>query len=158
MNRHKKHYIKKRQNKPWVFHLYRINSRCNCKTNKDYKYYGGKGIQCKITEKELKKLWFRDKAFNLRQPSIDREDSTKDYTFDNCRFIELTKNITERNIRVCSKIVFQYDLSGNFIKEWKSCNQIERALNFRGNGHISQCCRNKLKTAYGFIWRYKDAD
>ena len=47
---------------------------------------------------DVEKLWFRDKAYNLKQPSMDRRDSDKHYTFNNCRFIEIAKN-TRRKAR-----------------------------------------------------------
>ena len=53
-----------------------------------------------------------------------------------------------------SKVVFQYDLNGNFIKEWPSTMEVERRLGF-ANTHISACCLGKLKQSYGFIWKYK---
>ena len=54
----------------------------------------------------------------------------------------------------CSKTVFQYDLDGNFIKEWQSVAEAQRQLNIN---HISMCCLNKRKTCGGFIWRYKES-
>lgn len=47
----------------------------------------------------------------------------------------------------------QYDLQGNFIKQWNSIKEIEIFYNCR---HISACCKGKRKTAKGFIWRYAD--
>lgn len=65
------------------------------------------------------------------------------------------KKITEA-IRIAnSKPVIQYDLDGNFIKEWSSLMEIERELGFN-HANISKCCLGKQKTAYGFIWRYAD--
>lgn len=55
-----------------------------------------------------------------------------------------------------SKPVLQYDLEGNFIKEWPSVMEIERTLNY-ANSNISACCLNKYKQAYGYIWKYKMA-
>lgn len=37
-------------------------------------------------------LWFRDKAYKMVKPSIDRKDANKNYTIDNCRYIELKEN------------------------------------------------------------------
>lgn len=53
----------------------------------------------------------------------------------------------------CSKPVLQYDLEGNFIKEFPSANEVERSLGFN-NGNISKCCRGKFKTMYGYYWKY----
>lgn len=55
-----------------------------------------------------------------------------------------------------SKPVLQYDLEGNFIKEWPSVMEIERTLNY-ANSNISACCLGKRKQAYGYIWKYKMA-
>lgn len=53
-----------------------------------------------------------------------------------------------------SKPVLQYDLQDNFIKEYPSIRQAERETGFN-QGHISECCNGKRKTAHGFKWRYK---
>ena len=60
---------------------------------------------------------------------------------------------TERVAEKLSKPVLQYDLEGNFIKEWKSTRECGR--NGFNHGHIADCCQGKLKTYKGFIWRYK---
>lgn len=52
-----------------------------------------------------------------------------------------------------AKQVGQYDLNGNYIATWKSLREIQRQLGF-DNSAISDCCRGKLKTAYGYLWRY----
>ena len=61
--------------------------------------YGGKGIKNYLTREALKILWFRDEAYNLKEPSIDRWDSKLSYTFDNCRFIEFRENCNWRKKR-----------------------------------------------------------
>ena len=69
---------------------------------------------------------------------------------------EWQKNVSEANKKRCSKPVIQYDLDGNFIKEWSSMHEIERELGF-DHANISACCKGKRKSAYGFIWKYKEA-
>jgi len=54
-----------------------------------------------------------------------------------------------------SKHIIQYDLEGNFIKEWANKRTIERELGY-GNGNISACCKGKNKTSYGYVWKYKE--
>lgn len=54
------------------------------------------------------------------------------------------------------KTVLQYDLSGNFIKEYDSA--VLAGLQFKknqANSSITRCCNNKANTAYGFIWQFK---
>ena len=50
--------------------------------------------------------------------------------------------------------VLQYDLKGNFIKEWKSQSEASRQLKINST-HICRCCKGGLKTAGKFIWKYK---
>lgn len=49
----------------------------------------------------------------------------------------------------------QLSLDGELINAWGSAHEIERQLGFN-NGSIIQCCKGKLKTAYGFRWEYAD--
>ena len=49
--------------------------------------------------------------------------------------------------------VNQYDLNGNFVKSWGSIKEAQKQY---GLINISECCRNKRKTAGGYIWRYAD--
>ena len=53
-----------------------------------------------------------------------------------------------------NKKVLQYDLNGNFIKEWEGVSYLCKNKNY-SQGNISACCRNERKNAYGFIWKYK---
>lgn len=55
----------------------------------------------------------------------------------------------------CSKTIVQYSINGEFIKEWPSSMEIQRVLGYL-NSNISRCCRGDRKTAYKFIWKYKE--
>jgi hypothetical protein len=50
--------------------------------------------------------------------------------------------------------IVQHTIEGEFIREWESATTAGRELGIN-NSRISECCRGKLKTAGGFIWRYK---
>lgn len=146
-----------RKNNPWYSIYCDIKTRCNNLNFIGYEYYGGRGIKCLITLLEVKQLWFRDKAYFMKKPSINRIDNDGDYTFDNCEFLELEKNITEMNKRVFSKIVLQFDKQGNFIKEWPSASEAGRQLHIDKGNIIRVCLQQKHhKTAHGFIFTYKD--
>ena len=75
---------------PWTKTFDRIMNRCVY--DKNNSYYK-RNIKCLITKKELKALWFRDKAFDLKKPSIHRINHKLDYTVDNCKYVELIDNI-----------------------------------------------------------------
>jgi hypothetical protein len=64
----------------------------------------------------------------------------------------------ENRIKSLSKPVLQYDLDGNFIKEWINGKEAANILNIKSYGDISACCLNKQKTAHGFMWFYKKED
>lgn len=48
----------------------------------------------------------------------------------------------------------QYDLNGNFIKEWSCAKDAARELGLEYT-NISKCANGKYKTAFGYIWKKK---
>ena len=60
----------------------------------------------------------------------------------------------EVNIKKFGKIVNQYDLNNNFIQSFPSVSAAADFLNKKGVSHITDVCKGKRKTAYGFIWRF----
>ena len=101
--------------------------------------------------KQIKELWFRDRAFDMKRPSIDRKDNDLDYTFDNCRFLELGYNSGKNK----QKPIFQCDLNGKIIREWNSIKEASETLKV-GRFNISSNLIKNSKTAFGFIWKYKN--
>lgn len=83
---------KYRKNSPWLRVLHDAKNRCNSKKNPRYYRYGGRGVRVLLTKEDIKYLWFKDKAFLLNRPSIDRIDNDGNYSLENCRFVELSYN------------------------------------------------------------------
>ena len=54
-----------------------------------------------------------------------------------------------------NKIILQFGLDGNFIKEWPSAREVERELKI-SNSAINCCLKQKTKTSGGYIWKYKE--
>ena len=54
-----------------------------------------------------------------------------------------------------NKIILQFDLNENFIKEWPSAKEVERKLKILSSA-ISCCLKQKTKTSGGYIWKYKE--
>lgn len=54
-----------------------------------------------------------------------------------------------------SKPVLQFTKQGEFLAEFPSASEVERQLGF-SQSYISKCCLGKLKSANGFVWKYKD--
>jgi hypothetical protein len=89
--------IRINRDRPW-FNTYRaVYSRCRVAGNHKFKWYGGRGIELRMTSDDFKTLWMRDKAYLMKEPSIDRMDSNGHYELSNCRYIELKKNIGRNN-------------------------------------------------------------
>ena len=90
--------------------------------------------------------------------SIDKERTSIEWVT-----YEENNNYATRNERMAkaltngkkSKKVLQFTLDGKLIREWPSTKEIERQLGF-DNSAVGRCCLGKQKTAYGFIWKYKE--
>lgn len=89
-------YLRMKCERPWLLVLYGVRSRCKLGGYKN-RNYSGKGIKSYLTPKDIKTLWIRDKANIMSKPSIDRINSKGNYTFSNCRFIELRDNVLNGN-------------------------------------------------------------
>lgn len=55
------------------------------------------------------------------------------------------------------KHIIQYDLEGNFIKEWESAKDIYTTTEFKRDG-IANCCKGKTSQYKGYIWKYKEKE
>ncbi len=127
---------------PWAKHHSLARERC-----KPYRPYGKRGIKFCLTMEEIKSLWLRCRADLMEQPSIDRINSCGDYTFKNCRFIEM-----EENRQRTAKAVLQYTLDGVLIRRYKTLTQASRKTGI-DICSISKCARGiRYKTAGGYKW------
>lgn len=141
----------------------------NTNTNKKLKGYirkdgyviitlskGGKKYKCYLHR--LVAETFIPNPDNLSQVNHKDEDKTNNCVSnlewitpkDNCNYG--TRN--ERQGLGHSKPIEQYDLEGNFIKEWDSATQVERDLGFN-HSNISKCCLGRYNVAYNYKWKFK---
>ncbi len=77
-----------------------MRDRCNRKSNQDYKYYGGKGIIVEdiwIDYLEFKKWSILNSYEPNKNLQIDRVDSNKNYSPDNCRWVDAKTNQRNRD-------------------------------------------------------------
>ena len=65
----------------------------------------------------------------------------------------------KKNIRYSlAKPIIKYDLHMNKIKEYSCIKDAANELNLLTSANIVKCCRNNIKTAYGFIWKYNNVN
>lgn len=60
----------------------------------------------------------------------------------------------QRRVEKTRKPILQYSLEGELIKEFPSQTEVQRQLGFK-QSHVSSCCIGKLKSAYGYFWKFK---
>lgn len=65
-----------------------------------------------------------------------------------------TPFIFKNKMRSNNKKVLQYDLNGNFIKEFNSIAEAAKSVE-KSYHNISACCSGRVKTAYNYKWKYK---
>lgn len=52
--------------------------------------------------------------------------------------------------------IIQFDKKGNKLKEYDSAMQAEHEVNGKFTGNINKCLKGEIKTAFGYIWKYKE--
>jgi len=96
----------------------------------------------KHTEESKQKIGSKNKH---PKPEGFKEKCQKPKSEEHCKKISKTKSIP----------ILQYDLEGNFIKEWESGKLAAESLNLN-QSCINDVVRGKLKKSGGYIWKYKN--
>ena len=65
---------------------------------------------------------------------------------------DLKKQLSANHKGLFAKPVLQYDLHGNFVKEWTSEKEVFDALGLT----INACCKGRQKTSGGYQWKLKE--
>ena len=60
------------------------------------------------------------------------------------------------NLGKNNKVVLQFDVGGNFIKEWESQTIAAQSLGKKTGAAIGQCAKGKYNVIYGYKWKYKN--
>lgn len=112
--------IESKINKKFYLVFWKIKNRCNDKKNKEFKYYGKRGIKCEWKSfEEFKKDMYKsfllhNKRYGGRNTSIDRIDNNGNYCKENCRWA--TYKEQSRNKR--SNVYIVFDGKRMIINDW----------------------------------------
>lgn len=103
-----------------------------------------------LTEKEAKRLeidlikyWDTTNKKNGYNSSLGGENITLGYKYS----YESRKKM--------GKPIYQFNMNGDFIKEWISASEIENILHI-GHSQVAAVCNYKHGYTHGFVWRYKN--
>ena len=63
----------------------------------------------------------------------------------------------EQQVKIYGNLINQYDLNNNYIKTFPSAKEAARFIQKpKGVSHITDVCKGRRKTAYGYIWKYAE--
>lgn len=139
-----------------IFHG--ILRRCYVPDSKDYKFYGAKGIRvCQewIDNPRLFEIWALHNNYKSNL-TIDRVEDNKNYTPDNCRWIDVETNTRFKS--TTNYITATVTLSG---RQWASLipdigtNYINRLVKNQGEKVAIEFIEDKLKNKYNLACHSK---
>lgn len=148
----------------WKNHIFEIQEECSLEELNDKEIYWINIFNCVKEGLNLKQggeggnhhpktiLKMKNTKLNKKQPwAIPQATAMGKANKGKIRTKSFKNNIRLNN----SKPVIQYDKQGNFIKEWECGYDASQYLN-KPNSAISECCCRKRKSAYGYIWKFKE--
>jgi hypothetical protein len=120
---------------------------------------GGGGLEFWTEEMKIKLKNNKERGLKISESNKGRVSYFKGKTFTNEHKIKIKEKrghlIGRKNTWYISPVL-QFDLQGNFIQEWNSQKEAQLFFNKPNNDGIGAVCRGKQKTAYNYIWKFKN--
>ena len=82
-------------------------------------------------------------------PQVDHIDNDKTHNYvNNLQWITNRNNCRKSN----NKPILQYTFDGEFVREWECAADVGLQIS-KG---INDCLKGRKKSAYGYLWKYKE--
>lgn len=120
-------------------------------------------------DRNLKGVFIHNLVYNTFIEETDNKNTVVnhingnklDNQLENLERISLSQNVFHslyiNKTNFSSKEVYQYNLEGDFLNNYRSTKEVERILKLDSSS-VAKCCRGILKTCGGYIFRYKKND
>lgn len=135
--------------KYWIEYYGSFKNGYNATIGGDGKQY----VDYDLVVANYKKLKNQTKVAELMKISTD--------TVFNALKAKKERILTQQEIQANERgyIIYQYDKENNYLKSFPSARAAAREVNNNnsdGASHILDVCKGKRKTAYGYIWKFKE--
>lgn len=156
-------FYKETNNRRWGKRVYYVSNfgrvKCNGKLYTCPTYNGYYRLCGEYLHRIVAKLFLDDYYENCE---IDHKDRNKlNNMVTNLLICNHKQNLNNPlTIQHCresqsTRSVLQYTLDNKFVAEYVSTHEAERETNIYYS-NIIKCCKNKYKSAGGYIWKYKE--
>jgi group I intron endonuclease len=130
-------------------HTFEVLEKCNLEQLNEKETYW-KQFYLNILNNVWDKVLFHE-LYDLGGGPKSKKTIIKMKYYQSNRTIKHNKKISEAR----KKPILQYDLEGNFIKEWDSTKQYADINNLKNGSAITACLKKRSVSAYGSLWAYK---
>lgn len=114
-------------------------------------FIGNNDTTLTVNHKDHNKMNNKLENLEYMTHKMNIQDAWKNGIYD--KRVQKQKETMKGN-KIRSRAVNQYDLNNNFIKKWDSIIDACSYYGWGRNGHISDCCKGKIKQSHGYIWEY----
>ena len=138
-----------------------IKQRCYSPSRKDYHNYGGKGVTMAeewiddptaFIEWCISNGWF--KGCEIDKDIKCRELGVSPAIYAPCTLSFVTPSVNSRE--ACGQSIDQLSLEGHYIRTFSSAVEAAESIGAPTGDTITNTCKGRQKTSYGYKWCYSD--
>lgn len=125
--------------------------------NKNKKGGGGPEYWTDESKLKIKNNILRGEKISKANKGLSKSHKGKSFTAEHKAKIKAKRGhlLGRKNTWYVSPVL-QFDLQGNFIREWSSQKEAQLFFNKPNSDGVGATCRREQKTAYGYVWKFKN--